>query len=135
MNAFEILSFFGECGWFFKHGEIPDATIYLEKMMEDKRILAFDEKDGLNAILLFSVCEDYVPFYRKGSWVYGEHDIKGECIFIEHIVSKKFSLALKNQIEHVFAELFPHFKYAVWRRYRNDVDKKVIIQRRHYEEV
>jgi len=125
----------GECGWFFKRIDIPDGTLYFEQMIKDERVMVFYDDKKPIGFLAYSICDDYLPFWRKSAWEFKPHNPEGKIVFIEHMAFKNFDKKFKTLIERSLISKYPDFECAIWRRNRKPEDKKVIVKRRIYEKV
>lgn len=136
MNPIEIMKFMCGMGWYLPKAQLRIAYLYLEAMLGEQRVIQFSDVNGVQAILIFSVCSDPQPFLVKQSWDYLPHDPDAESIVIEHFFCKVFSREFKRQIEEFFSENFPQFKDAYWARFKRGKNKFVHAKRSaHHEKV
>ena len=134
MNSIDILKFFGEMGIRYQEDEIPKAIAYIDRMIEDGRFMISIDKGKPHTIILFSICNNYEPFYKKGTWDYLSHFRDGNTVYIEKAVSKHFSRRLRMFTEEALVETYPKLEGYVWHRWGRLNDRILKGKRRLYGE-
>ena len=110
----DILLFMGEEGIRYKTSEIEDVLDYVERMLSDERILVIYDDNKMNTVLFFSVCNDYMNYLRKPTWIYKEHNPYGKMVYIEKIVSKTYNKEIRLKIQHLIMSLYPTVRFGKW---------------------
>ena len=99
-------------------------------MGKDGRIIEVD-KDGYPwGIIIFSLCNDYEPFYKKYTWKYLKHDRKGHIAYIEKMACYGWSKELRKAFEERLVAKYPNIEQAIWHRYGKTGDRTVIYRRK-----
>lgn len=130
-NIIEIIDFMGNQGIRFSDKTLNKMIYYISKMIEDKRVIAiYDE--GLYAIMFFSIGDSYEPFWKKETWQFLEQNPKGNSLYIEKIVCKRWKKEIRLQMEDEILKLYPKLIQCHWHRFGKTGDRQVFTKRRSH---
>lgn|SRR3990167_1683653 len=110
----DILLFMGERGLRYRTSEIEDVLYYTERMYKDDRIITIYDGETLNTVVFFSICNDYLNYLIKPTWIYKEHDKNGSISYIEKIVSVSYNKELRLLIEQLIISKYPSATIGKW---------------------
>lgn len=96
----------------------------------DERVIIISEDDKSHALVTFSICNDYKPYFQKNLWDYLPHDPKGTTCYIENIISDSWTGKLRRNLQHAITKKYPQIEWAVWHR-PGDLEDRVVIRRIH----
>ena len=100
---------------------------YMLKMASERRVIVINENGHIHTWLTFSICNDTESYENKKLFEYSPHDPTGSVCFIEKLVSRKWSLSLRKQLEEAIVHQYPSVDTAVW----ISPNGKVIYRRKH----
>ncbi len=126
INAIDILTFMGENGIRYKESELPKAMEYINKMVENNRVII-----GENMIAFFSICNDFHPYLVKKTWDYLEHNPGGYIAYLEKAICPHWTREMRKAIEEIIVERHPTAVVGKWHRYAKLGDREVTTFRRN----
>ena len=129
MTTIEVLKTIGEMGGRYKISEFNSIGEYIFKMLTDKRIVDIEGFNGGRAIIFFSICDDYDPFYKKDTWTYRPHFPDGNIAYIEKLISTKWDREMRELFENEILKHYPNAEFGVWHRFAKWGDRKVMRRR------
>ena len=135
LRALDILKFMGEHGIRYARWRVNQAQDYMEQMINEKRVITIEDEEGLHTVILFSVCHDYTPFYKKKTYEYLPHDPSGTILYIEKAVSRGWTKELRKPMKDLFLTEYPQLQVAKWHRWGKRGDRPVTVRRERYVEV
>ncbi len=130
MNALDILCFMGDLGIRYPKDAIDECIRYVENMVRTDRVITIRDGSGLNAIVFFSICNDWEPFYKKETWEYYDHTPTGNALYVEKIVAKRFTKEMRRELETLFLAKYPQLEFAKWHRWGKIGDRGVTVRRK-----
>ena len=130
----DILIFMGQCGIRYKESELYNVTKYVEKMIADKRLMRFDDEDGIQSVLFFSICNDSEPYLKKGTWEYKYHYDTGSIFYVEKLASRKWTRKLTMMVHDLATQMYPSIQLGKWHRWGRIGDREYTlkVRRRAY---
>ena len=132
MTFENLANIFLQWGYIVKPAHYERFEHYLNEMLNRHRVLfIFDEKDTIEAVIIFFLTDDYEKLYKKQTWEVPQKSLENEMgkqIYIDKMVCRKWHASLRRDIRAIFQDKFPHAEECHWHRAPND--RHVILFRR-----
>jgi len=122
----------GEQGARFSEGTLTEMYQYVQSMLDDGRIIAIDDDQGIFAVIFFSICDDAEPFLKKGTWEFKPHIPHGRIAYIEKAVAKGWNKKVRKQLADLIYGKFPTVDSGKWHRWGKIGDREVNTRRNRY---
>ena len=120
----------GECGARYTLDSLPSIVSYIERMLRDGRIACIENSNKVEGYLIYSICNNIDPYYKKKTWVYVPQEPNGKTLYVEKLVCKQWTKELRSKFEEIITEQHPNLYQAVWHRYGKVGDRIVKCRRR-----
>ena len=132
MHSIEIMLFMGECGARFRSRHLHVISDYIDKMLEDDRVIIISGNTGVTAVAFYSMCtlEECAHLHDEGTWFYKPQNIAGNTFYVDKIISKCWDRNLRMAIDTFAGTRFPKIEYGAWHRDRKGEDQLIISKRR-----
>ena len=108
-----------------------DFEKYLKEMLKLNRVFIVYSGEFIVAIVIYYITRDYEKLYKKNTWEVGKDDPDGHQIYLDKMVARKWTLALRRYVEEMMFKSFPETKEAYWHRAPKDRCVKVKRKEKH----
>lgn len=129
MNTNQIITFISDLGGIFSPASIPLVRAFFQRMIEDERVVVIFKQNTIHSVLAFSLSDDFKPFYTKETWDYVPHNPDGSVFYVELLASRTWDKKLRKQFQSLILEKYPQIQSAVWHKWADWGDRKVIWRR------
>ena len=85
---------------------------------------------GLCTFFVLPNSEDLGRFYPRAVWSIPEDAQDGTVVYLDKLVTYRWSLTLARQIEDEISQRVPSWQIAVWYRPTEDIDRQFLYHRR-----
>lgn len=126
MTSTLILLFLKNIGAKFSEPQAHLAQDYFNRMIKDGRVIAINKDGELHGILAFSLCFDYVPYWKKETWEYKQHEPNGTTLYIEFLAALNWNKEARQTFAQEILKRYPQIEQAVWHKWAHWGDRKVI---------
>lgn len=125
MTSIDLLVFMGELGGRFTPDQAQQAEAYFDQMIKDGRVIAIYKDGVLHGILAFSLCSNFIPYWKKETWDYRQHEDNGKTLYIEIMASRSWTKELRKTFQQEILNRHPQIEEAIWHRWASWGDRKV----------
>lgn len=129
MNSGQIISFISQLGGILPPSALLLAQSYFHAMIKDRRIIAIYKDGALHAIMAFSLCSDYIPFWKKETWDYIPHQSNATTLYIELLAARYWDKEARETFQQEILKRYPQIEQAVWHKWADWGDRKVTWRR------
>mgnify|MGYP001602317258 CR=1 FL=1 len=106
------------CSWGFalKPEYYQRFKVYFEDMLVRRRVIGFQNEDGLMAVLTYFITRDHHTLANKPEFATPQDDELGTEIYIDKMVCKKWNLSLRRAMQDMIETTFPNVQMGFWHR-------------------
>ena len=128
MKLNHLLDLFLSWGFMVNDLHREDFTIYLGRMLKRNRLIIVETKDGIEAVLTFFITNNVEKMFNKQIWEVVEDDPGGHILYIDKMVCRNYTLALRKTLRDILESKFSNLEEAHY--YRAPLGPHVKIRRR-----
>ena len=127
-KVYDILCFMGEYGLRYGPKLLPLFESYVERMLNDDRVIVFSENGKVEGVIFFSVDDETNRFWQKKMWEYLPHNPLGTTAYIELLLIKKWNMEVRKNIQYFLENRFPDLLFGRWHRRSKIRDREFIVK-------
>lgn len=131
MRARDLAKYFYDWGWEIKHEYFVAFSDYLKEMLKRQRVIVIQNGEEVEAIIFFFLTHDFGLLYKKRTWDIVEDESDGSQIYIDKMVCRKFTKALRKELQDSIESKFPNVNVGVYHRAPKDRCIKIYSRRIH----
>lgn len=133
MTIYDILNSFIYWGKYVKSEQVPSFKRYISEMLRRNRVMVIDGDNGMEALICYFITDDVTKFNNRPLWSCPQDSERGHTIFIDKMVARHWTHALRREVQSSIEKKFPFIEQAYWLREPNN--RSVIIKRRRAHEL
>jgi hypothetical protein len=130
MNARDAMVILGRMGMRYPPSSAALAEAYFHDMIKDGRVIAIYKDGGVYGLLAFSLCFDYIPYWRKETWDYRPHEVDGTTLYVELLAARHWNKEARETFAKEILTRYPQIEQAIWHKWATWGDRKVTWRRK-----
>jgi len=128
MTFDKLLHIFQSWGFDLKTEHYWSFKQYCQNMLKRKRVIVVMNGDQIQGVAFFFLTNDYLHLYKKGEFEYPNDTETGFQMYIDKLICKHMTPAVRRSLQDIIESSFPNVKEAYY--HRAPKDRCVRIDRR-----
>ena|SRR3990167_8830816 len=116
----KLLHILDSWGMSLKTEHYYDFKNYMHQMMKRHRMIIVTDSGNVIAIIFFFLTFNYQNLYKKSEWATPEDNSLGNQIYIDKMICKKWTLAIRRKVQELIQTNYPEVTLAYYHRAPND---------------